>query len=122
MAASKFRLDNLVAIIDRNEMQLDGYTDIEERVMPLEPLSDKWRAFGWYTVETDGHNMADILAALRLARSAKGQPAVVIAHTVKGKGVSFMEQNKEWHHLAISREQAAQALSELEAAEVSVDA
>jgi len=122
MCAAKYGLDNLVAIIDRNQIQLDGWTDRNEKVMPLEPLADKWRAFGWHVLEADGHDMGDLMAALRLAKSAKGKPAVIIAHTVKGKGVSFMESATIWHHSGISGEQAEQALKELERAEVAVDA
>ncbi len=122
MSAAKFGLDNLVAIVDRNEIQLDGWTDANERIMPLEPLADKWRAFGWHVQEVDGHDTGDVMAALRLAGSAKGQPSVIIAHTVKGKGVSFMEKVVSWHHNPITKEQAQQALEELERAEVVVDA
>lgn len=117
MAASKYRLDNLVAIVDRNEIQIDGSTDTEERVMPLEPLADKWRAFGWHVIECDGHDVVDLLATFRLAGTHRIGPVVVLAHTVKGKGVSFMERNKDWHARVISADEARLAIRELSALE-----
>ena len=110
MSASHYELDNLVAIVDRNRIQNDRWTD---EVMKLEPLPDKWRAFGWNTLEIDGHLPSDILDALAEADATKGRPTAVIAHTVKGKGVSFMENNADFHGKAPNAEQLAQALAEI---------
>lgn len=110
MAASHFRLGNIIAIVDYNGLQLDGYT---EDIMSLQPLADKWRAFGWHAVEIDGHNMRQILDALDMAVRVKYKPAVIIAHTVKGKGVSFMENQVEFHGKALTEEQLRKALEEL---------
>ena len=110
MSASHYRLDNLVAIVDRNRIQNDRFTD---EVMNLEPLPDKWRSFGWHTIEIDGHSFPDILNALEQARSVKDKPCVIIAATVKGKGVSFMENNPEYHGKAANAEQLEAALKEL---------
>ncbi len=110
MSASNYGLDNLTAIIDRNGIQNDRRTD---DVMQLEPLSDKWRAFGWNALEIDGHRQTAILGALSEARGARGRPTVVIAKTVKGRGVSFMENNADFHGKAPNREQLAQALVEI---------
>ena len=110
MAAPKWKLDNLTAVVDRNNLQNDYEVD---RVMPIEPLADKWRAFGWEVLEIDGHDMASVVEALESARALKGKPAVVIARTVKGKGVSYMENVCEWHGKAPSKAQADQALDEI---------
>jgi transketolase len=110
MAGSKWKLDNLTAILDRNNLQNDSYVD---RLMPIEPVVDKWRAFGWNTVEIDGHNMEEIITALQGAKSFKESPTVIIAHTVKGKGVSYMENVCEWHGKAPCREDADRALEEI---------
>jgi len=93
-AASHYRLDNLIAFIDRNFLQIDGST---EEVMRLESAGDRWSSFGWYVIEIDGHNMKQILDALHEADNHKGQPSVIILNTVKGKGVSFMENNVDFH-------------------------
>lgn len=114
MAAAHYRAENLTAIVDWNGLQIDGPTDA---VMRIQPLPDKWRAFGWAVREADGHDFRDILAALDWARRAEGQPAVVLAHTVKGKGVSFMEGKADWHGKAPAGEQIAKALTELAADE-----
>jgi transketolase len=113
MAGAKWQLDNLTAIVDKNGLQNDSFV---ADVMPVEPVADKWRAFGWRVIEIDGHDMAQIVAALETARTAKGQPIVVIACTVKGKGVSFMENAPEWHGKAPNAEQTRQALQEIEGA------
>ncbi len=113
MSASKFRLDNLIAAVDRNKLQVDGTTDTDERIMPLEPLADKWKAFGWEVMEIDGHNFEEILIAYKKARSIKGKPVVIIANTIKGKGVSFMENNVAWHHKAITEKEVKIALAQL---------
>lgn len=113
MSAAKFGLDSLVAIVDHNGLQIDGFV---EDVMPLEPLADKWRAFNWHVISIDGHDFAQILAAFKEAADTKGKPTAIIAKTVKGKGVSFMENLCDWHGVAPNREQEAQALAELGAA------
>ncbi len=94
MLAAKERLHNVTAIVDRNNIQIDGYT---EDVMPLEPLAEKWMAFGWHVQEVDGHDLAEVNNALNEARSFFSKPSVIIAHTVPGKGVSFMERRPAWH-------------------------
>jgi len=97
MCASHYKLDNLTAILDRNDLQIDGPT---EEVMSLEPLPSKWQAFGWHTLEIDGHNMSQILSALDKAEKIKDKPTVIIAHTTKGKGVSFAENIVGYHGVA----------------------
>ena len=113
MSAAKWKLDNLCAFVDVNGLQIDGPT---AKVMPSEPLDQKFAAFGWHVVKVDGHDMAALLAALEEARAVKGQPTVILAATVKGKGVSFMENQVGWHGKAPNDEQFAQAKAELEAA------
>lgn len=110
MAARKYRLDNLVAIVDRNSLCVSGRT---EDVMPLEPLGDKWRAFGWQVHAVDGHDVAAILTTLENIRGTDVAPSVIIAKTVKGYGVSFMADKREWHGHPISDSEFQQALSEL---------
>ena len=110
MASSHYKSDNLCAIIDYNGFQIDGCT---KEIMNLEPMVDKWRSFGWHTIEIDGHNMKEILAAFSEAETIKGKPAIIIAHTVKGKGVSFMENVLEFHGRAPTQEEAEKALKEL---------
>lgn len=110
MSAPKFALDNLCAIVDYNKVQLDGTTD---EVMPLRDLAAKWRAFGWNVIECDGHDLMSLDAALDTAEQTKGVPTVIVAHTVKGKGVSFMEGKSAWHGKAIDDESFAKALEEL---------
>ncbi|KPJ78451.1 MAG: transketolase [Deltaproteobacteria bacterium SG8_13] len=110
MSATKWKLDNLTAILDRNNLQNDFFVD---ELMPIEPLPDKWRAFGWNTVEIDGHNMEEIVPALEGAKAFKGAPTILIASTVKGKGVSYMENVCEWHGKAPCREEADRALDEI---------
>lgn len=110
MAAAHFKVDNLVAIIDHNKQQLDGWT---QDIMNLEPLTEKWRAFNWHVIEIDGHNIDQIQQALEEAETIKGKPSVIIAHTIKGKGVSFMENNIDFHGKAPTPEQAELALREL---------
>jgi transketolase len=110
MAAAKWKADNLTAILDRNHLQNDDCVDDE---MPIEPLADKWRAFGWHVVEIDGHNMEEIVKALEGAIAFKGAPTMIIAHTIKGKGVSYMENVVEWHGKAPCKEEAEQALEEI---------
>lgn len=110
MAAAHYKLDNLTAVLDLNGLQIDGPTD---SVMSSAPLPEKWRAFGWHVIEVDGHNVEELLSAYAEARQVKGKPTMIIAHTVKGKGVSFMENQAGWHGNAPNPEQAAQALKEL---------
>lgn len=113
MFAAHYRLDNLVAFLDHNGLQIDGkITD----VMSPEPLEEKWRAFGWHVEIIDGHNFEEIIAALERAKEIKDQPTMIIANTIKGKGVSFMENVAGWHGAAPKPEEAAQALRELEEA------
>jgi transketolase len=111
MTAAKYRLGNLVAIVDRNGIQQTGAT---ADVMPLEPLAEKWRAFNWHVQEIDGHSVREILAALHRADEVHAQPAVILAHTTKGKGVSFMEHDHRWHGGAPDRVHYELALAELE--------
>lgn len=112
MAASKYKLDNLVAILDKNRLQLDGTTD---EVMPMEPLADKFRSFGYHVLEMDGHDMLDVLVTLTKAKAMRGgKPIMVIAHTVKGKGVGFMEHQLEWHGKAPNEKQCKDACMEIE--------
>lgn len=111
MAAAHYRLDNLVAIVDNNGQQIDGWN---RDVMNLEPFTEKWRAFGWHVIEVDGHDFAQLIPAFDQAKLVKGQPVAVIAHTIKGKGVSFMENNPDFHGKAPSAEEVETALKELE--------
>lgn len=111
MSAPKFHLDNLCVIADYNQGQNDM---LVREVMPtLEPAADKWRAFNWHVVEIDGHNFEQILGALDEAERTKGRPTLILARTVKGKGVSFMELNMKWHGVAPSREEADNAIAEI---------
>ena len=111
MSAVKYRLDGLTVILDYNKGQIDGYT---KDVMDLEPLADKWRAFGWNVLTIDGHDYGQILDALDEAEQVRGRPTYIIAHTVKGKGVSFMEEQiTRWHGVAPTREQADRAIAEI---------
>jgi transketolase len=110
MAAAHYKLDNVTAILDFNGLQIDGTTD---DVMASRPLSEKWRAFGWHVLEVDGHDIEGLLAAFAEAKAMKGKPTILIAKTIKGKGVSFMENQVGWHGNAPSAEQAEQALKEL---------
>ncbi len=111
-SAAHYRLDNVIAIVDRNGLQQNGPT---EKLMHLEPLADKFMAFGWHTIEVDGHNVRELMNAFDLASNIKGKPKMIIAKTVKGKGVSFMENVSGWHGKAPNAEQLQQALAEVEA-------
>lgn len=104
------KIDNLVAIVDSNKQQLDGWI---ADIAPLEPLDDKWKSFGWEVIEIDGHDMDQILAAFQKAETIKGKPTVIIANTIKGKGVSFMENNLDFHGAAPTKEQYEKAMEEL---------
>ena len=130
------RAENLIAIVDRNHIQNDGFSDYQRfpdgngnrpqrpggwvlkdghtaNIMNLEPFEDKWKAFGWYTQHIDGHDFEAIINALEAAKAHTGQPSVVICETIKGKGVSYMENNPDFHGKAPSPEQLEQALKEL---------
>lgn len=111
MAASGYGLDNLAAIIDRNGLQISGRT---EDVMAVEPLADKWKSFGWNVSCVDGNDISALCRALSPENRAPGKPTLVIANTVKGKGVSFMENNPKWHHGAMDAGQYEQACRELD--------
>ncbi len=110
MFAGKNRLSNLTAVIDRNNIQIDGFT---ENVMPLEPLREKYLSFGWNVVDVDGHNIEEFISAVWEAKAVYEKPTVIIAHTIPGKGVSFMERKYEWHGMPPTKEQARAALKEL---------
>ena len=111
MAAAHFKVGNLVAIVDNNGQQIDGWN---YDVMNLEPFNKKWQAFGWHVIEVDGHDFTQLAAAFKQAKRVKGQPAVIIAHTIKGKGVSFMENNPDFHGKAPNAAEVEIALKELE--------
>lgn len=111
MTASQYGLDNLCGILDNNDFQIDGSIKDVKNIYPLE---DKWKSFGWNVFDVDGHNLSQLLKAFSEAESVKGKPSIIIARTIKGKGVSFMEGNNDWHGKAPSKEQAEQALKELE--------
>ena len=110
MLASHYKIDNVTAIIDRNRMQIDGPT---EQIMSLEPLGDKWRAFGWNVIEINGHDIRQILEACDKAKQVTGKPTVIIANTIKGKGVSFMEGAVAFHGKAPNQDEYRIALKEL---------
>lgn len=110
MLAAKYRLSNLTVIIDRNNIQIDGFT---EDVMPLEPLREKYEAFGWHVEDINGHDMRQIVTTLEEAKAVQEKPTCVIANTVPGKGVPFMENKFEWHGEPPNKEQAEEALREL---------
>jgi len=111
MAGPFHKLDNVVAIVDSNRIQLDGFV---KDIMAEEPLADKWRAFGWHTIELDGHDFAAIRAAFEEAERTKGKPTCLVAHTIKGKGVSFMENNPKFHGTAPTPDELKLALQELQ--------
>jgi len=111
LTGAKFKLDNLINIVDRNVIQIDGST---EDIMPLEPLADKYRAFNWEVFECDGNDIAAFIGSVEKAQAVRGRPSVIIAHTVPGKGVSYMEGDYTWHGKPPNKEQAAEALRELE--------
>jgi transketolase len=110
MFAGKQKFSNLIAIIDRNNIQIDGYT---ENIMPLEPLAEKLAAFNWHVIEIDGHNFDDIVAGVGEAQAVFGRPVVIIAHTIPGKGVAAFEKNYEWHGKPPTAEEGKMALNEL---------
>lgn len=110
MSSAYYKLDNLTAIVDCNSQQLDGWV---RDIMELEPIADKWKGFGWHTIEIDGHDFSQILNAIAEAKTTSGKPTVIISKTIKGKGVSFMEHNLEFHGMAPTKEQRELALKEL---------
>lgn len=110
MLASKYKLNNIIGIIDRNNIQIDGPT---ETVMPLEDLKEKWEAFGWHVIDIDGNNLEAIIDACAMGRAIVEKPVMIIAHTVPGKGVDFMEYDFHWHGAPPNHEQAVEALKEL---------
>ena len=110
MAAAHYKLDNLIAFVDNNGLQIDG--NINDVMSPA-PIGEKFKAFGWFVQEIDGHDFQAIEEALKRAKANKGCPSVIVAHTVKGKGVSFMENQASWHGSAPSAEQVVVALNEL---------
>lgn len=110
MSAAHYRLDNLVGFLDYNQIQLVGPC---KEVMEVSPVAEKWKAFGWEVLEIDGHNISQIIEALKKAEQVTGKPTMIVAHTVKGKGVSFMENNAGWHGKAPNEEEMKQALAEL---------
>jgi transketolase len=110
MLAGKEKLNNIIALVDRNNIQIDGPT---ETVMPLEELKDKWEAFGWHVLEIDGNNMEAIIDAYAMARAIVEKPVIIIAHTIPGKGVDFMESDFHWHGMPPDHDQAIKALHEL---------
>lgn len=110
MFAAKYKLSNLIGIIDRNNIQIDGST---EDVMPLEDLRGKWESFGWHVQEVDGNNIESIIDAAAMARAITNQPSMIIAHTIPGKGVDFMEYDYHWHGMPPNSEQAKEALKKL---------
>ena len=115
MTAGHYKLDNLCAIVDANGVQQNGPV---AQIKNLEPLPEKWRSFGWHAIEVNGHKFSELLSAFQEASTVKGKPTVVIARTVKGKGVSFMEGRSEWHGKAPNPEQLAQALKEIETGDI----
>jgi len=110
MFASKYKLSNITAIIDRNNIQIDGPT---EEVMPLENLRNKWEAFGWHVIDIDGNNIEAVIDALHMAKAVVEKPTVIIAHTIPGKDVDFMEYDYKWHGKAPNQDEAKVALKEL---------
>jgi len=111
MVAANYKADNLIAILDYNKLQLFGETN---KIMNIEPVIEKWQVFGWNTIEINGHRINEIIQALENAVKFEGKPTIIVAHTIKGKGVSFMENKVEWHALPPTKKQAKQALNELE--------
>jgi transketolase len=118
MSAAHFKLDHLVVVIDRNGMNLDGRT---EEVMALEPLEEKWQCFGWATRTVDGHDIPALIQAMRATPFVAGKPSVVLANTVKGKGIDFIENRKEWHHRAPTPKEAEEVFRQLQAQKDALD-
>jgi transketolase len=116
--ASHYRVDNLTAIVDYNKVQQFGFPkdgNLRHRVNPMGQVPEKWRAFGWHVIECDGHDYDALIPAMEAAKATKGRPTCIVAHTVKGKGVSFMEGDYNWHAKVPSKDEMARAFAELEA-------
>jgi Transketolase, N-terminal subunit len=111
MTAAQHKLDNVCAIVDFNKVQLDGPVDA---IKGIDPLIDKWKAFNWHVIEIDGHSIQEVLDAYKEAQNTKGKPSVIIANTIKGKGVSFMEGKSEWHGKAPNKQEYEAALAEIQ--------
>ena len=111
MSANHFKLDNLIAIVDRNGLQIDGST---EEIMALEPLAEKWKAFGWEVIEVDGSNLQEMLRGFEKSKTIIGKPKVIIFYLVKGSDVSFMQHTREYHGRAPNEEEYNNAIKELE--------
>ncbi len=111
MTTAHYKIDNLCAIMDNNGLQIDG---TNKEVMNIDPVSEKWKAFGWHVIEINGHDIKAIVDALNEAEKIKGKPTMIIAHTVKGKGVSFMENKVEYHGVAPTKDEYERAMKELE--------
>ncbi len=120
MTAAHNHLGNLCAILDYNALQIDG--SISQVKSPIEPLADKWRAFGWHVINADGHDLAELSSAFAQAKAHEGQPTVIVAHTIKGRGVSFMEGVIEYHGSTLSDSEVSRALAELEASDLEIGA
>jgi transketolase len=118
MLAAKYKIENLIVVVDRNRIQIDGDT---EDVMPLEPLRAKYEAFNWHVQEIDGNDIAAFITAVAEAKKIRRKPTAIIAHTVPGKGVSFMENDYTWHGKPPNVEQAAKALAELDALRLAIE-
>lgn len=115
MFAGKYKLSQLIAFVDRNNIQIDGTT---EDIMPLENLHDKWTSFGWHVLEIDGNNMREIINAVNTAKAITNRPTIIIAHTIPSKGVNFMEYDYKWHGVTPNAEQADQAMTYLRAKDI----
>lgn len=114
MFASHYQISNLTAIVDSNKLQIDGFV---KEVMNIDPIVDKWKSFGWKAIEIDGHNMREIVGTLKMAVKERNKPTVIVANTIKGKGISFLENNVASHHIhGLRQEQITQALNELKMA------
>jgi len=118
MFIPRHKITNLVAVVDRNNIQIDGMT---EDVMPLENLKDKWEAFGWHVLEVDGNNLEDLIDAFHMSKAIIEKPTVILAHTIPGKGVDFMEQDYIWHGIPPNHQQAVKALHELRTLKGKID-
>jgi transketolase len=118
MLAAKYKLSNLTCIIDRNNIQIDGTT---EDIMPLGSMREKYESFGWHVLEMGGHDMEEIISTLEEAKAITEKPVCIVAHTIPGKGVSFMEYDYKWHGVTPNEEQAKQALGELQAARSEIE-
>ncbi len=117
MSAAHYKLDNLCALLDYNGLQIDGRVS---DVMSIDPIADKWQAFGWNVIEAGGHNFKELVSALDEAEKVKGKPTMIIARTIKGKGISFMEGKAKYHGLAPTYEECEKGLCELNSLEENI--